>query len=282
MNNKSAYIPFCTNSISGAAIQYRNNHYYFRKHLHTSMEIYLIRSGRCAMDIGSSTIYCDKDDFVMIFPNVVHSFYLPTEGECTFYHIHFIPDLFTRIIPKEDTSVNLIHALLFSCQSYYRQTSTRELEEIVAKIIHLYGSGTPASSINALLLCMLLQILNSCDGEESATSQPAYQENYISFVLDYIEQNYKNKILLQDIADELHISSRYLGRLFSRYMNVSLGNYINIYRINPAIFLMEHTDLTLTEIAGKVGIKDSQHFSKLFFQIIGMTPSNYRKMFLQR
>ena len=65
-------------------------------------------------------------------------------------------------------------------------------------------------------------------------------------------------------------------------MNVSLGNYINIYRINRAIFLMEHTDLTLTEIAGKVGIKDSQHFSKLFFQIIGMTPSNYRKMFLQR
>ena len=76
-------------------------------------------------------------------------------------------------------------------------------------------------------------------------------------------------------------SSRYLGKLFARYMNVSPGNYINIYRINRAIELMETTSLTLTEISGRIGLKDSQHFSKLFFHIIGMTPSAYRKMFLQ-
>ena len=90
-----------------------------------------------------------------------------------------------------------------------------------------------------------------------------------------------HKILLEDIAKELHISSRYLGKLFTRYMNVSPGNYINIYRINRAIELMETTPLTLTEISGRIGLKDSQHFSKLFFHIIGMTPSAYRKMFLQ-
>lgn len=64
-------------------------------------------------------------------------------------------------------------------------------------------------------------------------------------------------------------------------MNISPGNYINIYRINKAIELMENTSLTLTEISGRIGLKDSQHFSKLFVHIIGMTPSNYRKMFLR-
>ena len=91
-----------------------------------------------------------------------------------------------------------------------------------------------------------------------------------------------NKILLEDIAREVHISSRYLCRLFTQYMHISLGKYINIYRINKAIELMENASLTLTEISGKIALKDSQHFSKLFFHIIGMTPSSYRKMFLQK
>lgn len=281
MNIGTSHIPFYTNSISGATIQHRADHYSFGKHLHTSLEIYLIRKGQCAMEIGNSTILCTEGDFIMIFPNVIHSFYLPGDGECSFYHIHFFPELFIQIIPREGTEVNLIHALLFSCPSCYKQTADSELTDTVASIIRLYRTDAASADINALLLCLLLKLLRSCETGSAAQPQPEYQEKYVSFALDYIERNYMNKILLQDIARELHISSRYLSRLFSRYMNVSPGNYINIYRINRAIDLMEKTELTLTEIAGKIGLKDSQHFSKLFFHIIGMPPSHYRRQFLQ-
>lgn len=54
-----------------------------------------------------------------------------------------------------------------------------------------------------------------------------------------------DKILIPDIAKELNISTRYLSKLFSQYMNISLGNYINVYRINRAIELMDTTTLTL-------------------------------------
>lgn len=282
MKNDSTCMPFYTNSIAGAAIQHRSDNYAFGKHLHTSMEIYLIRSGSCSMDIGSSSVRCHKGDIVMIFPNVVHSFYLLENEQCSFYHIHFFTNLFAKIIPDEDASVNLIHALLFASPSYYRQTADKETEDIIASIIRLYQSGEPsASDINARLLFLLLHLLHCCREGVPAHTKPEYQEKYVSFALNYIENNYMKKILLEDIARELHISSRYLGTLFTRYMNISPGNYINIYRINKAIELMENTSLTLTEISGRIGLKDSQHFSKLFVHIIGMTPSNYRKMFLR-
>ncbi|MEE0012648.1 MAG: helix-turn-helix transcriptional regulator [Lachnospiraceae bacterium] len=60
-------------------------------------------------------------------------------------------------------------------------------------------------------------------------------------------------------------------------MGVTLSNYINIYRINRSIQLMQTTDLTLTEIALQVGFTDSQHYSKVFMSIINETPSQYRK-----
>lgn len=252
-------------------------------HLHTSMEIYLIQSGNCSMDIGSTTIHCSAGDFIMIFPNVVHSFYL-TEGEsCSFYHIHFFTDIFTTIIPSEKTSANIIHALLFASPIFYRQASDKETEELVSSIIRLYQSGNyAATDINVRLLSLLLHILHCCKEKPPAAALPRCQEKYVSSALNYIENNYMNKILLEDIAREVHISSRYLCRLFTQYMHISLGKYINIYRINKAIELMENASLTLTEISGKIALKDSQHFSKLFFHIIGMTPSSYRKMFLQK
>ena len=63
-------------------------------------------------------------------------------------------------------------------------------------------------------------------------------------------------------------------------MNLTILNYINIYRINQAIELMLNTDFTLTRISEQVGLKDSQRFSKLFRNIIGLPPSQYRKLFL--
>ncbi len=283
MKDRTETIPFYTSSITGAALQHRNGHYFFGKHLHTSMEIYLIRSGSCSMDIGDTTIHCSEGDFLMIFPNVLHSFYITGDKECTFYHIHFFTNFFTRILPREDSPVNLIHALMFACSSWHRQKADEDLRELVASAVSLWQSGSSRDSeINARLLCMLLHILNTYNTDNKASSQPVYQEKYVSFALNYIEKNYMNKILLEDIAKELHISSRYLGRLFSKYMNISPANYINIYRINKAIEIMESTTMTLTEIAGRIGLKDSQHFSRLFAHIIGMTPSNYRKMFLRR
>ena len=91
-----------------------------------------------------------------------------------------------------------------------------------------------------------------------------------------------NKVMIDDIADRLNISGRYLSKIFSQYMNISLGNYINVYRINRAIELMDTTTLTFTEISGMIGLKDSQHFSKLFYNIIGTTPSQYKKFILKR
>lgn len=87
--------------------------------------------------------------------------------------------------------------------------------------------------------------------------------------------------MIQDIADHLNISARYLSKVFFQHMNLTILNYINIYRMNQAIDLMLNTDLTLTHIASQIGLKDSQHFSRLFRNIIGISPNRYRKLLLR-
>ena len=284
MNQDTAYFSLCENSISGATIQHREDHYYFAKHLHTSIEIYLIKSGTCFMAVGDTTIECKKNDFVMIPPNVVHSFYLDGKDECSFYHVHFFPEILSQITLEKGSSVNLMHSLLFCCTPFHRQQATPEMAELISSIIHLYNTKSEplaSANINLYILRIILIVLQSHESLSDAHSPAKMQGHYISFTLNYIEHHYMDKILIADIADELNISSRYLSKLFSQYMNLSLANYINVYRINRAIELMDTTDLTFTEISGMIGLKDSQHFSKLFYHVIGTTPSQYKKFILK-
>lgn len=252
------YLPPYENSVSEAAFLSQEAGYHFEKYLHT--------------------------DFVMISPYTVHSFSVPEDEECSFYHIQFSPRLFSQIALIQDTKNpgSLIHSLLFRFRFFHRQAATEDIRRIVPSVIRLYNSpasnrSTASAEINVLLLQLLIEIFHYYNGDETVLSPSTAPGRYISFTMDFIEKNYEKKILIQDIASCLHISARHLGKIFSSYMHMTLGSYINIYRIHKAIGMMEDPDLSLTEIAGKIGLEDSQHFSKLFLHVIGTPPSQYRK-----
>lgn len=271
--------------LSGAVVAYRKAGYTFGRHLHTNIELYRILSGECYMNIQSETLHCTEGDFIMILPDVVHSFYLNDTSDCTFQHIHFDPDMFSTIVLDNDGifPITLLHAVLFSSHFYYRLNSDKTIDEHLDKLIELYTSSNSlftAANLNVALMNLMLYILDHTEPVHEYT-EPQLQNSYIAYTLNYIQKHYTTKILQEDIALQLHISIRYLSKLFKSYMGVTLSNYINIYRINRSIKLMQDTDLTLTEIALQVGFKDSQHYSKVFMNIINATPSHYRKIYLK-
>lgn len=271
--------------LSGAVVEYRKAGYSFAGHLHTNIEIYRILSGECYMDIQSETIHCTAGEFIMLLPDVVHSFYLNDTSDCEFQHIHFNPEMFSTIVLEDEGvfPITLMHAILFSAQFYYRMESDPVIDEHLQKLITLYASSNSlfsAANINVALMNLMLYILDHTEAEHGF-SEPQLQNSYVAYTLNYIREHFTQKIRQEDIALQLHISVRYLSKIFKNYMGVTLSNYINIYRINRSIELMQNTSLTLTEIALQVGFKDSQHYSKVFMNVINATPSHYRKAILK-
>ena len=99
--------------LSGATITSQPAGYTFPHHLHSTIEIYRIISGECLMDVQSETLHCTKGDFIMILPNIVHSFYLNKKSDCTFKHVHFDPNMFSNIILENEGvyPITLMHAV---------------------------------------------------------------------------------------------------------------------------------------------------------------------------
>ena len=237
------------------------------------------------MDIQSETIHCTEGEVILLLPDVIHSFYLNDTSDCEFQHIHFNPEMFSTIVLEDEGvfPITLMHAILFSAQFYYRMESDPVINEHLQKLITLYASSNSlfsAANINVALMNLMLYILDHTETEHGF-SEPQLQNSYVAYTLNYIRENFTQKIRQEDIALQLHISVRYLSKIFKNYMRVTLSNYINIYRINRSIELMQNTSLTLTEIALQVGFKDSQHYSKVFMNVINATPAHYRKAILK-
>ncbi len=92
-------------------------------------------------------------------------------------------------------------------------------------------------------------------------------------------KEYYRSITLEEIGSKLNVTPEYLGTLFHKEVGVSFSNYMKKYRINKAKELLCGTEMKLYQIAEEVGYTDSKYFSKVFKEITGQLPTEYRKLY---
>jgi len=99
----------------------------------------------------------------------------------------------------------------------------------------------------------------------------------ISQILQYINDNYADRLMLSDITSRFDISQYYLCRVFKKITGFTFVEYVNAVRIKQAHELLVKTELSIIEIAQDVGFESSTHFGRVFIKIVSVTPSQYRK-----
>lgn len=92
----------------------------------------------------------------------------------------------------------------------------------------------------------------------------------------YIQENYHQNIRLADLVQVVYVSPYYLSHLFKKVTKTSPIQYLIQYRMEVAKHLLLTTNLTITEIAIKVGYQSETHFQNTFKRTTGKTPGQYR------
>jgi AraC-like DNA-binding protein/ligand-binding sensor protein len=103
------------------------------------------------------------------------------------------------------------------------------------------------------------------------------EDNILSHTLAYIKRNYKEQISVLEIADFCHCSVSYINHIFKKKMKVNINLYINRLRVEDAKAYLKGTDLPVKIISSNLGFNDSNYFSKVFSEIYGKSPIQYRK-----
>lgn len=101
----------------------------------------------------------------------------------------------------------------------------------------------------------------------------------ISAVKEYILKHLDNRIVLEDIAQEVYLNPAYLGALFKKKSGVTFSAYLTNIRIHEAKKLLKDMRYSIADISCKTGYKDNKHFRNVFKKVVGITPTEYRKLF---
>lgn len=127
------------------------------------------------------------------------------------------------------------------------------------------------NNLNSTILTLLDMIYILGDGNQNTILRNAR---------DYIENNYYNKITIDDICESIYVSKYYLCHLFKENLNLTINDYIVRFRIEKSIELMKKKELDINSIMIKVGFSSQSHFTRTFKKIMGVTPGSYKKRFL--
>lgn len=116
--------------------------------------------------------------------------------------------------------------------------------------------------------------------ESASATEPETVNQEIQNICDYLEQNYTDYISLDDLAKFSKMNKYSLLRTFSRIRGITPYRYLQTVRINKAKKLLEQ-GVEPIEAAMQTGFVDQSHFTNFFKEFIGLTPGQYRNIFIE-
>jgi len=108
----------------------------------------------------------------------------------------------------------------------------------------------------------------------------ALKSNPVLSVLDYIHNNYSDSNLgLEQISKNTFLTPAYICVIFKEFTSTTVNKYITEHRIEKAKLFLMDSNISMSDIATKVGYSDGNYFSKSFRKATSYTPSEYRRKF---
>lgn len=95
--------------------------------------------------------------------------------------------------------------------------------------------------------------------------------------LQYIRQNYAEKITLESMAAKVHLSASYFSKVFKKETGQNFNAYLNKLRVEKSKKLLQYEDIRVIAVASLVGFEDQSYFAKVFKRLTGVSPLQYRK-----
>lgn len=136
-----------------------------------------------------------------------------------------------------------------------------------------------------------LQVLSTCTGYQNmldqfishigdlkrhSSEQTSYSREIVQ-ALHYLQSNYQNQILLNNVSDLVGLSPNYFSSIFKKELGTSFSDYLNRYRIEKSMELLLNTSLKTYEIAYQCGFSDEGYYAKTFKKYTGKTPNEHKK-----
>ena len=254
-----------------------SNPFTYSFHSHPSFEIqYMLSSG--IRVIGEDSVALNRGDFLIISPHVRHR--IPT-GEKTYSCLMFM--LYVSFDDDTNNEMSRLMAYFRDARDYYLISDLdnqlySNIQRIQAEIKEKNVGYT--SILNSEFACFFVRLARRVEGELTYKNLKYVKPKDADLarrIDEYLNIHYSDNITREEIAKTFFISVQQLDRLLFDLYGKSLRNLILEKRMVSAIFLVEDTKVSFSEISEKMGYNSTTAFYIAYKKYYGKTPGEMRK-----
>lgn len=258
------------------------DHQWIAWHWHAEIELLYVQSGSILCQVGNKKIALQEGDGMFINSKAIHSMTSKQGGIMP--NILFAPSF---IAPKSSAVFSkyvfpLISADIPCMKLCSSEKWQADLLNILQEIFSLCPDKGPASelkihSLTEMAWYELFVGLQEKIKKKRNCGADLLTQSRIRRMIQFIEENYWDKIALQDIAQSANISKSEAMRCFHLCLGSSPVSFLISYRLHKAAEHMENTQDTITKTALSHGFESAAYFCRAFRKQYGMSPAQYRK-----
>lgn len=112
---------------------------------------------------------------------------------------------------------------------------------------------------------------------ELLSSSDSYKNPYVKKTIDFIKKRYIEKLSIESISEELEVSTSYLSRKFKEETGHTYLDFLNKYRVQQAIRLLDEGMYRVYQISDMTGFTDYKHFCSVFKRYTNTSPTEFMK-----
>lgn len=251
-------------------IRYAKKAFHIPVHWHDELEIIYVKKGHLMICIQEEWFEGTKGQLFFVNPGELH--FMESEDLTVEYYTILFPMEFIAFW-SEDVLEQRKRRLPVKIREAEIEEQVRTLIE---QLIHTNNEKQLGYMLHTRIL--LLQIM-----EQFLVGKlflPVAAGNSVTFqreMISYIQKHYDEKITLNMLAEEFHLSEKYVSEYFKEHFSIGFMQYVGHLRMTKAKHLLLDTDLPITEVAFSCGFNSVNLFIRKFKELYQLTPLQYRK-----
>ena len=253
----------------------------FMWYWHPEIEITYVQKGTMCYKVNHMVYHLKEGDIVFNNSGALHSGTMENQKDCAYIPVTFdsrlIYGFFQSTVNSKYVDPVIQDSMLPAICIDQSEPWHKPFREYLLRIIDLDEKKPDfyELDITICLQSMWRLLLEHITYEPQASRENSLEYDRIKKILSYIEENYQNKITLNDIAGHIHLCESECTRLFKRHMNTTLFAFLQEYRIERSLEFLQD-DQPVSAVADKAGFSDPNYYSKVFAKIKGCSPREYR------
>lgn len=166
------------------------------------------------------------------------------------------------------------------CRFLLKPSKMEEIQEALEVMIGNLNNNLTENSQVSHILEVSEEAVDTEENQDVEIVDNAASSFIVKNALVYIEHNYRDRLKLADVADNVYVSQWHLSKLLNRFTGQNFSEILNNVRMEEAKKLLENPSLRIGDIAEEVGFLDMAHFSRVFKKQVGVSANEYRNTIL--